>query len=154
MGIIHLIFIKTALCWLKKLHPQFHYWSDYLFIFSFNFTPRLAPFCSSHEHRFAHRRRFYCVRCITRLLSRDQFCRTLPGASVMESAVKVTSGAANSRWDLRLRGGVTSASLHDWETFLRDGSCLTFLLLSSPSLRLGSGVVIIAAWGGLILPCW
>lgn len=48
---------------------------------------------------------------------------------------------------------MTSASLRDWEMFLRDVSCLTFLLLSSPGLRLGSGVVTIAARGGLILPC-
>lgn len=38
-------------------------------------------------------------------LSRDQFCHTLLGAAVMEGAVKVTSGAAYSRWEPRLRGG-------------------------------------------------
>lgn len=37
-------------------------------------------------------------------VSRDQFCHTLPGATVMEGAVKGTSGAASSRWDLALRG--------------------------------------------------
>lgn len=38
-------------------------------------------------------------------MSRDHFCHTLLGAAVMEGAVKVTSGAAYSRWDPRLRGG-------------------------------------------------
>lgn len=83
-------------------------------------------------------------------MSRDQFCHTLLGAAVMEGAVKVTSGAAYSRWDPRLGGG---GSLRDWERFLRVDSCLTFLLLSSWSLRLRSGFVIIAACSGLILPC-
>lgn len=44
------------------------------------------------------------------LYRRDQSCHTLPGAAVMEGAVKVTSGAANSRWDLRLRRGRRDSS--------------------------------------------
>lgn len=78
-------------------------------------------------------------------MSRDEFCHTRPGATVMEGAVKVTPGPASGRWDLRLRDGVTPASLRDWEMFLRDVSRLTLLLLSPLSLRLGSAVVIMAA---------
>lgn len=54
-------------------------------------------------------------------MSRDQVGHTLPGATVMEGAVKVTSGAANSRWDPRLRGGG------------RDFSQRCFLPLISPA---------------------
>lgn len=45
-------------------------------------------------------------------------------ATVMEGAVKVTSGTANSRWELGLGGG---SSLRDWEMVLRDVSCLLFI---------------------------
>lgn len=73
---------------------------DYLFIFSFKFTP------PTRKYGFAHQRCFYTHTPFRNSgLSRDQFCHTLLGATVMEGAVKVTSGAAYSRWDPRLRGG-------------------------------------------------
>lgn len=53
----------------------------------------------------------------------------------MEGAVKVTSGTANSRWELGLGGGVgVGGSLRDWEMVLRDVSCLLFI--PEPQIRI------------------